>query len=74
MTKPKRVKETYHETYRKGEATIRKELLPETFPFTSVGFVVDSIEMIAAGAMDDGREFQEIRIFVREKENTDAKA
>lgn len=58
-------KETYRETYRKG-VTIRQELLPDRFPFTAEGWVVESIEMMAAGCLNDGREFQEIRIFTRE--------
>jgi hypothetical protein len=62
VSKPK---STYHETYRKG-VTIREDLLPERFPFTSEGWRVDSIEIKAAGVLDDGREYQDIRIYNRE--------
>lgn len=61
-----RPKETYRETYRKG-TTIRQDLLPDRFPFTTKGWRVDSIEMMAAGNLADGREFQEIRIITSER-------
>lgn len=41
---------------------IRQDLLPDRFPFTTKGWRVDSIEVMAAGSLADGREFQEIRI------------
>lgn len=65
MSTPMRPKETYRESYRRG-GFLKQELLPERFPFTPEGFRVDAIEMMAAGALEDGREFQEIRVFVRE--------
>lgn len=63
MTKPK---ETYKATYRAGAARIRKELLPERLPYMNPGWVIDSMEMRASGAMSDGREFQDVRIYLRE--------
>lgn len=66
MSKPK---ESYKLTYKPGAATIRKELLPESLPHLAKGFVIDSIEMRAAGAMSDGREFQDLRVYVREVGN-----
>lgn len=62
----KKPKETYRETYKRGAAMIRADLLPERFPFTAKGWTVESIEMIAAGTLEDGREFQEIRVITRE--------
>lgn len=59
-------KEIYRETYERGSAMIRQELLPERFPFTPEGWRIDAIEVMAAGALDDGREFQEVRIYARE--------
>lgn len=64
MTKPK---ETYRETYRAGAARIRKELLPERLPYMKPGWVIESMEMRAAGTMSDGREFQDVRIYLREE-------
>lgn len=61
-----RLKETYRETYKRGTAKLRRELLPAAFPFTSKGWVIDEIEVMAAGRLADGREFQEIRIITRE--------
>lgn len=62
-----RPKETYRETFHKG-TTIKQDLLPHRFPFTADGWKVDSIEMMAAGSLADGREFQEIRIITSERE------
>lgn len=63
---PKRPRETYRESYRKGAALVRESLIPERFPFTPAGWRVDAIELMAAGSLDDGREFQEVRIYTRE--------
>lgn len=65
-TKAAKPKEVYRETYRRGSAVIREDLLPERLPFLEEGWRVDSIEVMAAGVMDDGREFQEIRIYTKE--------
>lgn len=59
-------KETYRASYKRGNAMIRADLLPERFPFTAEGWTIESIEMMAAGILEDGREFQEIRIITRE--------
>lgn len=66
MTTVKKPKETYRETYKRGAAVVRADLLPERFPFTTAGWTVESIEMTAAGRLEDGREFQELRIVTRE--------
>ena len=63
MAKPK---EIYKETYRAGHAVIKKQLLPYRLPHMKDGWEVDSMEMRAAGALDDGREFQDLRVFLRE--------
>lgn len=61
----KKPKEVYRESYNRG-VFIKEELLPQRFPFTSAGWRVDAIEMMAAGELEDGRDFQEIRIYTRE--------
>lgn len=68
MAKPK---EVYRETYKPGAATVRRELLPGRLPYMSKDFVVDSMEVRAAGHMDDGREFQDIRVYTREVSGAD---
>lgn len=63
MSKPK---ETYRETYRAGEARIRESLLPDRLPYMKPGWTIESMELRAAGTMSDGREFQDVRIYLRE--------
>ncbi len=63
MSKPR---ETYRETYRAGEAKIRRDLLPERLPYMRAGWRIESMEMRAAGALDDGREYQDVRVYLEE--------
>lgn len=56
-------------TYEAGAATIRKELLPARLPYMSQGWQIDSMEMRAAGQLSDGREFQDLRVYLKEEEH-----
>lgn len=62
----KKPKEVFRERYRAGTMVVNRELLPERLPYMKKGFVVESMEIRAAGALDDGREYQDIRVFTRE--------
>lgn len=66
------VKETYKETYKPGVATIRASLLPDRLPYMAPGWKIDAMEMRAAGSLSDGREFQDVRIYLREEGEHDA--
>lgn len=59
-------KEVFKETYRKGARRVSAHLLPERLPCMSRGFRVVGMEVRAAGKMSDGREFQDIRVYVAE--------
>lgn len=59
------MKEVYKETYRKGAAMVSKHLLPERMPYMAESYVVDAIEVRSAGELDDGREFQDVRVYAR---------
>lgn len=63
MSKPR---EIYKETILPGAGAIRKELLPDRLPYMPEGWKVDAIEVRAAGRLDDGREFQDVRVFTKE--------
>lgn len=63
MPKPK---EVYKETYKAGMGKIRTELLPATLPYMKDGWIIDSMEIHATGEMDDGREFQDLRVYTKE--------
>lgn len=65
--KPKRPKETYRATYKRGGMVLPPNKLPQKLPWTPDGWIVDSIEVTAAGALDNGMEFQEFRVVVREE-------
>lgn len=60
-------REIYKETMKAGAGNVRKELLPARLPYMPEGWVVDAIEVRAAGKLDDGREFQDVRVFTREE-------
>lgn len=58
----------YEETYRKGEANIRKDLLPNRLPYFAVGVTLVSMELRKAGKVEiDGEvfEFQDIHVLTR---------
>lgn len=62
---------TYEETYRKGAANIRKELLPESLPYMRPGTKVVSMGLERAGVVEiDGEEleFQVVRVISRPPE------
>lgn len=63
--------EVYRETYKKGSMVVRRDLLPERFPYMKKDHHIVGIEVLSAGRMDDGREFQNVRVYSRE--STDAK-
>lgn len=59
---------TFEMTYKKGQANIRKELLPERLPYFSPGATLVSMEIRRAGTIEiDGEEleFQYIRVLCR---------
>jgi hypothetical protein len=59
---------TYEETFRKGAAKIRTDLLPERLPYFAEGSTMVSMEMRKAGRIEiDGEEFefQDIHVVVR---------
>lgn len=64
--KTKRPKQVYREGYKPGLMMVSKALLPDRLPYMAEGWTVDAMEVLAAGALDDGREFQEIRVYSRE--------
>lgn len=69
MTTNKRqsaAKEVYRETYHKGSMMMPQNKLPD-LPWLENGYRVDTCELRAAGRLDDGREFQELRVVVRER-------
>lgn len=58
----------YEETYRKGRANIRKDLLPERLPYFAKGTTLVSMELRKAGWVEiDGEEleFQELYVLVK---------
>jgi hypothetical protein len=65
IPKEKRPKQVYREGYKPGSMMVSQHLLPERLPYMAEGFKV-AMEVMAAGHMDDGREFQEIRVYTRE--------
>lgn len=65
--KPGKPREIYKETFKPGAANVRKELLPDRLPYMPEGWKVDAIEVRAAGRLDDGREFQDVRVYSREE-------
>jgi hypothetical protein len=64
--KEKRPKQVYREGYKPGSRMVSKHLLPERLPHMQEAFTIDAMEVMAAGLLDDGREFQEVRVYVRE--------
>lgn len=49
----------YEETYRKGRASIRKDLLPERLPYFAEGTKLVSMELRKAGWVEiDGEKFE----------------
>lgn len=65
MAAQKRPKQLYREGYKPGACMVLKHLLPERLPYMPEDWKVDAIEVLAAGRMDDGREFQEVRVYAR---------
>ena len=66
MTPRERV--LYEETYKKGAAKVRTDLLPATLPYLSAGTTLVSIDIRKAGRVEiDGEEleFQDLHILVR---------
>lgn len=64
----------YEETYKKGACRVRKELLPDRFPYMNQEARITAIEVRKAGRVTvDGREleFQDVRVYV-DVEGTDA--
>jgi hypothetical protein len=61
-------REVFKEVFKPNVGNVRKDLLPERFPYMPKGFVIDAIEVRAAGKLDDGREFQDVRVFTREED------
>ena len=62
----KKPKEIYRESYAKGAVIIQEALLPERLPYMAEGFRVVSMEIRASGSLDNGQEFQEIRVVTEE--------
>lgn len=62
----KRPKQVYREGYKPGAMMVPKHLLPDRLPYMAEGWKVDAMEVMAAGELEDGREFQEIRVISRE--------
>lgn len=58
-------KEVYKETYKKGAMQVNGRRLP-FLRHIPKDFVVESCEIRAAGKLDDGREFQDLRIYVKQ--------
>lgn len=59
---------TYEETYRKGQAKISTDLLPERLPYFTEGTTMVSMELRKTGRVEiDGEEFefQDIHVVVR---------
>jgi hypothetical protein len=68
MTK-KRPKIAYAETYRSPGVKIAREAMPETLPhIVNPRYVVDEMYLLSAGKLDDGREFQDLRVYLRRRE------
>lgn len=58
----------YEETYRKGKASIRKDLLPGRLPYFAAGTTLVSMELRKAGRVEiDGEEFEFQLIYVLTK-------
>ncbi len=67
-----KVKILYEETYKRHDLCVKAHLLP-TFPHVE-GFTVDSVYIQKAGRADvDGQEleYQDLRVYFREKEAND---
>lgn len=56
---------TYQEKYKSGALRLLREYLP-IMP-SSAGFDVVEAEVRAAGRFDDGTEFQDLRVVLKEK-------
>lgn len=55
----------YEETYRRGQANIRKDLLPERLPYFAKGTTLISMELRKAGRVEiDGEELEFQLIYV----------
>lgn len=59
-------KETYAETYRKPGLKIASVFLPACPHITDPAMRVDEMFILRAGKLDDGREFQDLRIYIKE--------
>lgn len=55
---------TYQETYRRGTMKVAKEFLPE-LPHLTKGAKVISFELLKAGTLSDGTEFQNVRLIIQ---------
>jgi len=65
-------KVAYEETYKRGAMVIMKDHLPVCGHLMS-GAVVLSAELLKAGTLDDGTEFQNIRLVIQPPPDTAAK-
>lgn len=63
---PMKERVVYMEKYKPGACNVKRELLPDRLPYMAKGFVITAMEMRAAGKLRDGREFQDVRVFVEE--------
>lgn len=54
----------YEETYKRGAMKVAKEFLP-TLPHLAKGSKVVSLELLKAGTLSDGTEFQNICVIVQ---------
>lgn len=57
----------YAETYKAPGAKIAREYLPILPHITDVAFIVDELYLLKAGKLDDGREFQDLRVVLRKR-------
>lgn len=63
---PKKRRITYEEKYRVGELMVPPNRLP-SIPWLPDNYEPISVEVTSAGRYDDGTEFQNLRMVVREK-------
>ena len=62
----------YEETFKKGQAKIRKDLLPANLPYFTPGTILVSMELRRAGRVEiDGEvyEFQDVHVVTKTEES-----
>lgn len=58
----------YEETYKKGQAKIRKDLLPDRLPYFAAGVTLVSMELRRAGRVEiDGEKYEFQYLYVMTK-------